>query len=165
MWFSCLIYVLLIVWQFHWVKQWGKNQEGRLWWDTDNCNNFCDLHWELISRNNWHPGTSGITTSPEKPRGIHSHARHGSKTIPIFLSDDGAGSWSLLPSSVSLLSCGTGQPEIPIPVSLKWQVRSEKADNHLIVIKSFSPKISTISSKETHCFYPWIWLCISQRQI
>ena len=36
---------------------------------------------------------------------------HGTKTTPVFLSADGEGSWSLLPSSVSLLSGGTVRPK------------------------------------------------------
>ena len=36
---------------------------------------------------------------------------HGTKTTPLFLPADGEVSWSLLPSSVSLLSGGTVQPE------------------------------------------------------
>ena len=36
---------------------------------------------------------------------------HDTKTTLVFLPDDGEGSWSLLPSSVSLLSGGTVQPE------------------------------------------------------
>ena len=36
---------------------------------------------------------------------------YGTKTTPVFLSADGESSWSLLPSSVSLLSGGTVQPE------------------------------------------------------
>ena len=36
---------------------------------------------------------------------------HGTKTIPVFLPVDGEASWSVLPSSVSLLSGGTMQPE------------------------------------------------------
>ena len=36
---------------------------------------------------------------------------HGTKTIPVFLPADGDASWSLLLSSVSLLSRGTVQPE------------------------------------------------------
>ena len=36
---------------------------------------------------------------------------HGPKTTPVFLPADGEGSWLLLPSSVSLLSGGTVQPE------------------------------------------------------
>ena len=35
---------------------------------------------------------------------------HGTKTNPVFLPADGEDSWSLLPSSVSLLSGGTVQP-------------------------------------------------------
>ena len=36
---------------------------------------------------------------------------HGTKTTPVFLPADGEASWSLLPSSVSLLSGGTVRPE------------------------------------------------------
>ena len=36
---------------------------------------------------------------------------HGTKTTMVFLPADGEASWSLLPSSVSLLSGGTVQPE------------------------------------------------------
>ena len=36
---------------------------------------------------------------------------HGTKTTQVFLPADGEASWSLLPSSVSLLSGGTVQPE------------------------------------------------------
>ena len=36
---------------------------------------------------------------------------YGTKTTLVFLSADGESSWSLLPSSVSLLSGGTVQPE------------------------------------------------------
>ena len=36
---------------------------------------------------------------------------HGTKNTPIFLPADGEASWVLLPSSVSLLSSGTVQPE------------------------------------------------------
>ena len=36
---------------------------------------------------------------------------HGTKITPVFLPADGETSWSLLPSSASLLSGGTVQPE------------------------------------------------------
>ena len=36
---------------------------------------------------------------------------HGTKTTLVFLPADGEASWLLLPSSVSLLSGGTVQPE------------------------------------------------------
>ena len=36
---------------------------------------------------------------------------HGTKTTPVFLAADGEASWFLIPSSVSLLSGGTVQPE------------------------------------------------------
>ena len=42
---------------------------------------------------------------------------NGTKTIPVFLPADRKASWSLLPSSVSLLSGGTVQPEKTYPLS------------------------------------------------
>ena len=36
---------------------------------------------------------------------------HGTKTTPVFLPADGEASWSLLLSSISLLSGSTMQPE------------------------------------------------------
>ena len=44
---------------------------------------------------------SEISTPPETAVGTHFHARHGTKTIPVFLPAYGEVSWSLLPSSVS----------------------------------------------------------------
>ena len=38
-------------------------------------------------------------------------SQDGTKTTPVFLPADGEASWLLLPSSVSLLSDGTVQPE------------------------------------------------------
>ena len=37
--------------------------------------------------------------------------KHGTKTTPVFLPADGEAYWSLLPSSVSLISGNTVQPE------------------------------------------------------
>ena len=37
--------------------------------------------------------------------------KHGTKTTPVFLPGDGEASWLLFPSSVSLLSGSTAQPE------------------------------------------------------
>ena len=88
--------------------------------------NFCDAHWELICHKKWHPQASEISTSSEIAVGTHSHARHCTKTTPVFLPADGEASWLLLPSSVSLLSGATAQLEntysrilkvTPIPVS------------------------------------------------
>ena len=36
---------------------------------------------------------------------------HGTKITLVFLPADGEASWSLIPGSVSLLSCNTVQPE------------------------------------------------------
>ena len=59
---------------------------------------------------------------------------HGTKTIPVFLPADGEASWSLLPSSVSLLSSDTVQPENtyscrPIQVD-RSGLRKLKKDKH-----------------------------------
>ena len=53
---------------------------------------------------------------------------HGTKTTPVFLPADGEASWLLLPSSVSLLSGGTGQPENTYSCILKvtGQVRESQ---------------------------------------
>ena len=53
----------------------------------------------------------GISTPLEIAVGAHFHARHGTKTILVFLPADGEASWLLLPSLVSLLSGGMVQPE------------------------------------------------------
>ena len=67
---------------------------------------------------------------------------HGTKTTLVFLPADGEASWSLLPSSVSLLSGGTVQPENTYSHILKvtGQVRTEifvKIFNRLKAINYF----------------------------
>ena len=59
-----------------------------------------------MCHNKSHPGTSEIATPAET-----SMHEHGTKTTPVFLPADGEASWSLLPSSVALLSGGTVQQE------------------------------------------------------
>ena len=76
-------------------------------------------HWEFIFLNKWHPGTSEISTPLDVAVGTHFHARHGTKTILVFLSADGECSWSLLPSLVSSLLGGTEQPETTYSCILK----------------------------------------------
>ena len=96
-------------------------------WDTNPSNNFCDPYWELLCCNKWHPGISGMSTPAEFTVGTHFHMQHGTKTTPVFLSVDGEAFWLLLPSSVSLLPCGTVQPENAYSCILKVIVMSEKA--------------------------------------
>ena len=60
---------------------------------------------------------------------------HGAKTTPVFLPADGKASWSLFPSSVSLPSGGTVQPEnthshISVSPFPKTGVRKPKKDKH-----------------------------------
>ena len=57
------------------------------------------------------PETPEISTTPNIFLGTHFHARHNTKTIPVFLPADGEASWLKLPSLVSLLSGSTVQPE------------------------------------------------------
>ena len=48
---------------------------------------------------------------------------HGTKTTPVFLPSDGEASWLLLPSSASLLSGGTVEPENTYSPILKVTVQ------------------------------------------
>ena len=62
---------------------------------------------------------------------------HGTKTTPVFLPADGEASWSLLPSSVSLLSGGTVQPENTYSCILKvtgqvWESQKKRTSITLI---------------------------------
>ena len=96
----------------HWVKNRLKNRRYPVSsWGTNPSSAFCDPYWKLIYHNKWHPGTSEISTPLEIAVGTHFHARHGIKTIPVFLPADGEASWLLLSSSASLLSGGTVQSE------------------------------------------------------
>ena len=56
-------------------------------------------------------GSSKISTPPELAVGTSFHAQHGIKTTLVFFPADEEASWLLVPSSVSLLSGGTVQPE------------------------------------------------------
>ena len=57
---------------------------------------------------------------------------YGTKFSLLFLPAVGEASWSLLPSSVSLLLCGTVQPEnmFPYPQGDRSDLRNPKKDNH-----------------------------------
>ena len=60
-------------------------------------------------------------------------SEYGTKTTPVFLAADGEASWSLLPSSISLLSDGKVQPKKTFSSFLKvtsqvWE--SQKKDKH-----------------------------------
>ena len=58
---------------------------------------------------------------------------HGTKTTSVFLPADVEVSWTLLPSSVSLLSSDTVQPEITssrIPQGDRSGLRKPKKDKH-----------------------------------
>ena len=54
------------------------------------------------------------------------HARHGTKTTPVFLPDNGEASWSLFPSLISLLSGGTVQLENTYSCILKVTEKDKK---------------------------------------
>ena len=113
----------------HWVKNRSKTERLAVRsWDENPGHNICDPHWKLICRNKWHPETSEIFTPPEIAAGTLFHVRHGTKTALVFLLVGGEVSWLLLPSSVSLLSAQCNR-KTPIPVTSRWQIRSEKAKN------------------------------------
>ena len=79
--------------------------------------------------------TSEISTPPEIAVGMRFHiCEHGTKTTPVFLPADGEASWSLVPSSVSLLSGSTVQPENTYSCILsqgdRSGLRKPKKDKH-----------------------------------
>ena len=80
-------------------------------WDTNSWSNFCDPHWELIFHNKWHPGTLEKSKPPKMAVETHFHVWNGTKTSPVFLPVDGKAYWLVHPGWVSLVSCGTVQPE------------------------------------------------------
>ena len=49
--------------------------------------------------------------TPRDLENIHLYVQYGTKTISVFLAADGEACGFLLPSSVSLLTIGTVQPE------------------------------------------------------
>ena len=122
-------------------------------WDTDPWSSFSDPRWELICRNKWHPGTSEISTTPEMAVGTLLHARNGTKTILVFLLADGEASWSLLPSSVSLLSGGTVESENTYSCILKvtsqvWESLKKDKQQHWSQLPPAFPKpVSTDLTK------------------
>ena len=56
---------------------------------------------------------------PEITVGTHFHARHGTEITSVSLLADGEASWSLITTSVSLLSRNTVQPENTCSCMLK----------------------------------------------
>ena len=102
-------------------------------WDTNPWCDFCDPHKEIVCCKKWHAGSLKIFTAPEKFVGTHFHAWDATKTTLVFLPANGEASWSLLPSSVSLLLDHTVQPENTNSGILKvtgqvWE--SQKNDKH-----------------------------------
>ena len=68
---------------------------------------------------------------------------HGTKTTAVFLPADGEASWSLLPSSVSLLSGSTVQPENTYSRILKvtgqvWESQKKKRINITLITATTS---------------------------
>ena len=58
-----------------------------------------------------------LNTPPEIAVGTHFHVWHGTKITLVVLPADEEAAWSLLPSSVSLLSGAQCNQKTPIPVS------------------------------------------------
>ena len=81
------------------------------------------------------PETSEISTPTEIALGTHFHARHDIKTTLVFLPADGEASWLLHPSSVSLLSGDTVQPEYTYSCILQvtGQIRESQKEKKIII--------------------------------
>ena len=59
---SYLVYILLIIWLFHWVKEEVEIRKvDRSSWHPNSWSNFCKHWWDLIL-NKWHSGIPGIPT-------------------------------------------------------------------------------------------------------
>ena len=106
---------------------------------------YCDSHWELICCNKCHPGTSEIPTPPEITAETHFHLQHGIKNTLALLLADWEAFCSLVPSSVYYQTAKWNQ-NTPIPLSSRWQVRSEKAKKRRS-INTLSPVSTDLTIK------------------
>ena len=102
---------------------------------------------------------------------------YGTKTTPVFLPADGEASWSLLPSSVSLLSGGTVQPENTYSSILRvtgqvWESQKRISINTNNLFQSLSSQTcSSLFLLKLHAWmyntqpivYQWCNLTIAQR--
>ena len=81
---SCLYpfdYMVII----HWVKNMSKIEKKSLSsWATNPWSNFCVPHWELISRNKWHPETSETSTLPAVAAWAPLPMWKCTRTTPVF---------------------------------------------------------------------------------
>ena len=75
-----------------------------------------------------------IYKSPEIALRKHFKAQHGTKTTLVFLPADGEGSWSTHPSSFSLLSGSTAQPENIYSCILKVRGQVRESQKRLTLI-------------------------------
>ena len=111
----------------HWVK--NRSKTGRLAvssWGINPWSIICGSHWKFICRNKGHQGTSKISTLSEIALRAHFHARYGIKTAPVFLPADGEASWSYFQVWSHYYQAADCNQKTPIPLSSRWQVRSEK---------------------------------------
>ena len=131
---SYLVYILLKIRHFTELKRWHENQKGRLRLD-ERLMYFvtyllCHSLWETICYKKWYPETLGIFTTPEIAVVTHFHAQHGTRITPIFLPGDWESFQLLLPSLVSLLSCGTKSTYFDF-LKVAGQVsQNQKKDKH-----------------------------------
>ena len=126
-------FLLLLILNWHtfwrqvtarWWRQWAKNQvlTNQNW-----RNRWCQIVRQTICK--WHPRSSEVSTQLEIAVRTHVHARHGTKTTPVFFPADWeACSW-LLPSLGSLLSGGTEQLFM-YPLGDRSGLTKAKKDKH-----------------------------------
>ena len=84
---SYLIYKLLN-WSFLCGRKKSENQNVDTS-ETNHPNQFYDTHRKLICHNKWRTSTLGISPTPQRPVWSLFHARHCTKSTPVFIPTDG----------------------------------------------------------------------------
>ena len=131
---SYLVYVLFIIWSFHWLRKLGQIHKGSLWVDEAP---ITEVIFVALTEN-----PSVVTTDIQGPRKYPHHRKkavgtqfqewHGTKTV-------GEGSWLLPPSSVFLLPGGRVKPENTYSCILKVKGQVWESQNRInisILIKA-----------------------------
>lgn len=132
-----LAYLLLIIYPFHWAKT-RLYQKGRLWaYGTNACINSCGPHWKHICCNKWHQRCQKYLHHSKE---LQRQTWHSTKTVPGI----GEASWTILTSSIFLLSGGTVQLENTYSCILKVTCQIWEYTNH-----RYPKLVSTNQSNES----------------